>query len=87
MPLWPDCPIIWNGNCRSPSVRLTEGGVQMIRRKAERNAAVLQAAQKGIRSARRRLAEIRETAAGLVTYDRAGRRSELGEGRNLAQRL
>ena len=54
---------------------------------AKDNAAVLLAAQRGIRSARRRLAEIRTTASGLVTYDRSGRRAEVSESRNLAQRL
>ena len=72
---------------QKPSGRITDADLQMISRKAERNAAVLLAAQKGIRSARRRLSEIRETASGLVTYDRSGRRAEVSEGRNLAQRL
>ena len=72
---------------QKPSDRMTEAGLQVISRKAHRNAAVLLAAQKGIRSARRRLSEIRETASGLVTYDRSGRRAEVSEGRNLAQRL
>lgn len=72
---------------QSPRDRLTEAGLQLIHRKAERNAAMLLAAQRGIRSARRRLAEIRTTAAGLVTYDRSGRRAEVSESRNLAQRL
>ena len=70
-----------------PSDKITEIGLQTIRRKAERNAAVLLAAQKGIRSAQRRLTEIRQTATGLVTYDRSGRRAEVSEGQNLAQRL
>ena len=69
------------------SDKITEIGLQTIRRKAERNAAVLLAAQRGIRSAQRRLSEIRQTASGLVTYDRSGRRAEVSEGRNLAQRL
>ncbi len=71
----------------SPSGKITEAGLQLIQRKAERNATVLLAAQRGIRSARRRLAEIRTTASGLVTYDRSGRRAEVSESRNLAQRL
>jgi plasmid stabilization system protein ParE len=45
------------------------------------------AAQRGVKAARRRLAEIRSTASGLVTYDRTGRRAEVTESRNLAQRL
>ena len=72
---------------QGPTDPITAAGLQLIHRKAERNAAVLQAAQRGIRSARRRLAEIRTTASGLVTYDRSGRRAEVSESRNLAQRL
>ena len=72
---------------QSPDEQLSVAGLQLIHRKAARNAAVLLAAQRGIRSARRRLAEIRTTASGLVTYDRSGRRAEVSESRNLAQRL
>jgi hypothetical protein len=71
----------------SPSGQMTEATLRTVRRKAERNEAVLLAAQRGIRSARRRLEEIRTTASGLVTYDRSGRRAEVSESRNLAQRL
>jgi hypothetical protein len=66
---------------------MTEAGLGIIRRKAERNAAVLLAAQRGISAARRRLADIRTTRTSLVTYDRSGRRAEVSESRNLAQRL
>ncbi len=72
---------------QNPSAPMTENGLQVIRHKAVRNAALLMAAQRGIRSARRRLSEIRTTAGGLVTYDRGGRRAEVGQGRNLTQRL
>jgi hypothetical protein len=72
---------------QSPTGKLTESGLRLIQHKAERNAAVLVAAQRGIRSARRRLAEIRTTASGLVTYDSNGRRAEVSESRSLAQRL
>ena len=72
---------------QSPSDKVTVAGLQLIHGKAERNAAVLLAAQRGIRSARRRLAEIRTTASGLVTYDRSGQRAEVSESRGLAQRL
>jgi hypothetical protein len=70
-----------------PSEPMTEARLQVIRRKAERNAACLMAAQRGIRSARRRVAEIRSTAKGLVTYTKDGHRAEVSENRNLAQRL
>ncbi len=72
---------------QSPREKMTQAGLLDIRRKADRNAAVLLAAQRGIRSARRRLGEIRSTASGLVTYDRSGRRAEVSEGGSLAQRL
>ncbi|MBC7736935.1 MAG: hypothetical protein H7245_06865 [Candidatus Saccharibacteria bacterium] len=71
----------------SPSAPLTEGDLAIIHRKATRNGACLLAAQRGVKAARRRLAEIRSTANGLVTYDRKGRRAEVIESRNLAQRL
>ena len=72
---------------QAPSGPVTEMGLQSIQRKAERNAACLLAAQRGIKAARRRLADIRETAAGLVTYDSNGRRAEVSESRNLAKRF
>ena len=71
----------------SPSLPLTAGHLATIHHKAERNGACLIAAQRGVKAARRRLAEIRSTASGLVTYDRKGRRAEVIESRNLAQRL
>lgn len=66
---------------------LTEAELRLVRQKADRNAVVLLAAQRGVRSARRRVAEIRTAAAGLVTYDRSGKRAEVSESRALAQRL
>jgi hypothetical protein len=50
--------------------------LQQISRKAARNAACLKAAGRGVRAAMRRVAEVRQTAAGLVTYDGAGKRAE-----------
>lgn len=52
------------------------GLLERIRRKAERNAACLLAAQKGLKSAVRRLQDVRRAAAGLSTYDGKGKRSE-----------
>ena len=72
---------------QKPSEPMTEAKLAVIRRKASRNATCLEAAQRGIKAARRRLADIRTTASGLVTYDRSGRRAEVSESRNLAQRL
>lgn len=48
--------------------------LERLRRKAERNAACALAAGRGVRSAQRRLAEIRQAASGLVTYDNKGNR-------------
>lgn len=66
---------------------LTEGELQLIHRKADRNGAVLLAAQRGIKAARRRLADVRAASGSLVTYDRSGRRAEHSDSRNLAQRF
>jgi hypothetical protein len=70
-----------------PGLALSTADLQLIKRRAERNAHCLQAAGRGIRAARRRLAEIRGAATGLVTYDRAGKRADVGESGRLAQRL
>lgn len=64
-----------------------EADLRAIRLKADRNAVVLLAAQRGIRAARRRVAEIRAAASGLVTYDRSGKRAEVSESRALAKRF
>jgi hypothetical protein len=66
---------------------LSEADLQLIRHKADRNGAVLLAAQRGIKAARRRLADVRAATGSLVTYDRSGRRAEHSDSRNLAQRL
>ncbi|NJM81789.1 MAG: hypothetical protein HC844_04190 [Tabrizicola sp.] len=57
--------------------RMDRGKAERLRRKAERNAALLQAAARGVRSATGRLAEI---AAGpqLTTYTMRGRKESLG---------
>ena len=47
-----------------------------LRRKADRNARLLQAATRGVRAAQQRLNEI-STGASLVTYDARGRRETL----------
>ena len=61
--------------------------LQRISRKAARNAACLQAAGRGVRAAVRRLAEVRQNAAGLVTYDGAGKRAEHGGPGQMARRF
>jgi len=45
-----------------------------LRRKLARNALCLEGAARGIRAARRRIAEVRGAASGLAAYDAAGRR-------------
>ncbi|MDZ4093358.1 MAG: hypothetical protein U1D35_00430 [Paracoccaceae bacterium] len=59
-----------------------------LHEKAERNAVCLQAASRGVRAARRRVAEIAAARTGLVTYDGKGRRAHMTptEGQ-LTQRL
>lgn len=61
--------------------------LQRISRKAARNASCLQAAGRGVRAAQRRLTEVRQNAAGLVTYDGAGKRAEHGGPGQLARRF
>ena len=72
---------------QSPTDAMTQARLALIHRKADRNAACLLAAKRGIRAAQRRLSDIRTTASGLVTYDRSGHRAEVSESRSLAQRL
>ena len=67
---------------------LDAAGLDLLRHKAQRNAACLDAAARGVRAARRRLAEIRTIETGLGTYDDKGRRDELpGLSIRLTQRL
>jgi hypothetical protein len=61
--------------------------LQRISHKAARNATCLQAAGRGVRAAVRRLAEVRQNAAGLVTYDGAGKRAAYGGPGQLARRF
>ena len=70
-----------------PSEKLDQAALQVIRRKADRNAATLIAIQRGIRSAVRRLTEIKSVSNGLVTYDRAGRKLEQQNTHGLAARF
>ncbi|MBI1217226.1 MAG: hypothetical protein GC186_01655 [Rhodobacteraceae bacterium] len=51
--------------------------LERLRARARRNATLLQAAGRGVRSARRRLADLRRAAA-PETYDARGRRNGLG---------
>jgi hypothetical protein len=51
-------------------------GLERLQRLARRNAESLSAAARGVRAARRRLAEIRAIGAGFVAYEPDGRRDE-----------
>jgi len=48
-----------------------------IRERAERNALCLQAAIHGVKSARRRIADVANAARGLTTYDKVGGKATL----------
>jgi hypothetical protein len=62
--------------------------VRALRTKLERNAACLLAAARGLRAAKRRLAEIAQARAGLSTYGASGTLTRIGgpDGR-IAQRF
>lgn len=61
--------------------------VARLQAKAKRNTAAALAAGKGVRAAIQRLAEVRENAAGLMTYDENGKRPASGGGGELSRRL
>ena len=63
------------------------GALAAIQTKAERNAACLLAAGRGVRSALRRMAEVQGAGAALITYDGSGKRAELGATGQLARRF
>lgn len=62
--------------------------LQALQRRLQRNNACLMASARGLRAARRRVAEITTARAGLQTYTQAGTRQQIGttQGR-LAQRF
>jgi hypothetical protein len=55
---------------------LDAAAAKRLQRKAERNARLLQAAGRGLRAARERLAEVR-SGPSLATYDALGRKSAI----------
>ena len=61
--------------------------LERLRRKADRNAACALAAGRGVRAALNRLTEIRQAAAGLVTYDENGKRTGHGAVSGLHRRF
>ena len=54
------------------------GAVRALQAKLERNAACLLAAARGLRSAKRRLAEIAQARTGLSTYGSTGTLTRIG---------
>ena len=52
--------------------------IAALRVSAERNAVALEAAGRGVRAARRRLAEITSARGGMKTYDGAGNTQKIG---------
>jgi hypothetical protein len=57
----------------------TEGArLQALREKAKKNALALEAAGRGVRAARRRLAEIVAARSGVQTYDNSGKTQRVG---------
>lgn len=53
----------------------SQAALAVLRRRADENAALLSASQRGIRAALRRIEEVRGVASGLATYDAQGRRA------------
>lgn len=63
---------------RPGQTRVARPALLRLQVRADRNAACLLAATRGMKSARRRIEEIRAARSGLVTYDLRGRRAEPG---------
>lgn len=62
--------------------------LRALQRKLQRNDACLQASARGLRAARRRMAEIAAARAGLQTYTQAGTRQQVGPSQGtLVQRV
>ena len=59
--------------------KLSDAGLlKRLKAKADENASLLDASQRGLRAARRRIDESRRAAFGLQTYDVKGRRADIG---------
>ena len=58
-----------------PKAALDRKTLIALQAKADRNAALLRAAQRGLRAAQRRISEIRGVSLGLSTYDASGQRA------------
>jgi hypothetical protein len=76
------------GRPTMPGTLASEAILAGLRRKAERNAACLKGAARGLRSAHRRIAEVRAAATGLGAYDAKGQRLQSSApGARIIQRL
>jgi hypothetical protein len=64
-----------------------QGAMARLQAKARRNAEAALAAGKGVRAAIQRLEDVRQTAAGLMTYDENGRRPAKTGGGELSRRF
>lgn len=60
--------------------------LQKIQGRAERNAACLLAAGRGIRAAQRRIAELRDAKQGFSTYTKSGQRAQHDQPSQVARR-
>jgi hypothetical protein len=67
------------GAAHGPGIPVTEAALVRLRRKADRNAACLKGAARGLRAARRRIAEVRAAATGLAAYDANGQRLDTAD--------
>jgi hypothetical protein len=62
--------LVFAQNSRDPAL------LKRLRDKANRNAACLLAAGRGVRAAQRRVAELRDANIGFATYDGRGKRAQ-----------
>jgi len=79
------------GRMAAELTRLETGGdaavLALLQHKASRNAGCLMAAQRGLRAAQRRVAEIARARSGLVTYGPGGPGAELHHSSLLTKRF
>lgn len=66
---------------RLPGAGESEEAIQRLRRKAQRNQELLMAAARGIKSAARRVEQLRAPTTSLRTYDRDGTATDLANAR------
>ncbi|MDR7126829.1 hypothetical protein [Pseudotabrizicola sp. 4114] len=78
-------PALEAAEAQMPANSLTQ--LKAMKAEAERTAHCLQAALSGVRSARRRVAEISEAAKGLTTYDRDGHKATVPNGAPASRRV